>query len=196
MTTRRSALTRTRHTFAQSGCSAVCRVVVGRPATCPAQSPRRRGSERQGSRGRDDCTSMPQSETRRPHHRRCESSPPAVGVAGVACAYVQRWPDPRPGLARPIAHERRVRAGEPRPQRRSVIEVDAHDLDLGIPEGGPGRLRVAGKDPHLLAVTHKRLSQGLTDKSGPVGNSNHVESCFVSECRNDSRRPQTPGPDS
>jgi hypothetical protein len=95
--------------------------------------------------------------------------------------------------AGPITHEPLVRAGEPRAQRRRVIEVDTHDLDLGSPQGSPGRLGVAGKDPHLLAGTHQRLSQGLTDKSGTTGNSNHVEASFVSECRSDSRRPQARG---
>jgi hypothetical protein len=37
--------------------------------------------------------------------------------------------------------------------------VDAHDLELGITESGRSGGGVAGQDPYLLAVTHKRLSQ-------------------------------------
>jgi len=37
--------------------------------------------------------------------------------------------------------------------------VDAYDLEFGITERGRSGLGVAGKDPHLLAFTQKRLGQ-------------------------------------
>jgi hypothetical protein len=44
-------------------------------------------------------------------------------------------------------------------KRGSVIEVDAHDLQLGITKSGRSGVGITGQDPYLLAVTTKRLSQ-------------------------------------
>ena len=101
-----------------------------------------------------------------------------IGHLRADCGVDQRDLVTDLSVAGPIAHKGLVGAGERRSQRGSVIEVDAHDLELGITESGAGRLGVAGQDPHLLAVTHKRLSQCLTDKSGSAGQRDHVEPFF------------------
>src|ERR1700742_4466728 len=84
-----------------------------------------------------------------------------------------------------VTHEGPVGAAEGGPQRGGVIEVDTYDLELGITECGAGRLGVAGQDPHLLAVVHKRLGQSLTDQSGTAGQSNHVEPSFARSATSD-----------
>ena len=47
----------------------------------------------------------------------------------------------------------------PRNTARRSINVDAHDLQLGITKSGRRGVGITGQDPYLLAVTHKRLSQ-------------------------------------